>query len=90
MNYTKQSSDDRVLLKTAAFDETLQELTYTNLVHATKITALFFFFTAIFHFLFLSYQYLVESLKTWFRRIAAFLVNCVKSALSVIREHVIS
>jgi len=32
-----------------------------------------FFFTAIFHFLFLSHQYLVELLKTWFRRIAAFL-----------------
>ena len=44
-----------------------------NMVHATnatKITASFFF-TAIFHFLFLSYQYLV---KYWFRRIAAFLV----------------
>ena len=35
------------------------------------------FFTAIFHFLFLSHQYLVESLKTWFRLIAALLVfNC--------------
>jgi len=33
-----------------------------------------FFFTAIFQFLFLSHQYLVESLKTWFRRIAALLV----------------
>ena len=33
-----------------------------------------FFFTAMFYFLFLSYQHLVESLKTWFRRIAAFLV----------------
>jgi len=32
------------------------------------------FFSSIFHFLFLSYQYLVESLKIWFRRIAAFLV----------------
>jgi len=28
---------------------------------------------------FLSYQYLVVSLKTWFRRIAAFLVNLKKS-----------
>jgi len=33
-----------------------------------------FFFTAIIHFLFLSHQYLVESLKTWFRRIAALFV----------------
>jgi len=34
-----------------------------------------FFFTAIFHFLFLSHQYLVELLKTWFRHIAALLVS---------------
>jgi len=45
-------------------------------VHATDATNIMasFLFTAIFHFLFLSYQYLVEALKTWFRRIAAFLV----------------
>jgi len=36
--------------------------------------SIIFFFTAIFYFLLLSHQYLVESLKTWFRRIAAFLV----------------
>jgi len=45
-----------------------------------------FFFTATFYFFFLSYQHLVESLKTWFRRIAAFLVGmliaCAKSAVS--------
>jgi len=44
-----------------------------KLVHATnatKITASFFL-TLFFHFLFLSHQYLVESLKTWFRRIAS-------------------
>ena len=34
----------------------------------------YFFFTAIFHFLFLSHQYLVESLNTWYRHIAALLV----------------
>jgi len=43
------------------------------LTNATKITASFFFI-AIFHFLFLSHQYLVETLKTWFHRIAALLV----------------
>ena len=33
-----------------------------------------FFFSVIFHFFFLLHQYMVESLKTWFSRIAAFLV----------------
>jgi len=33
--------------------------------NATKITTSFFII-AIFHFLFLSHKYLVESLKTWF------------------------
>jgi len=32
------------------------------------------FFTASLYFLFLSHQYLVKLLKTWFRRIAALLV----------------
>jgi len=41
-----------------------------------QTNGIIFFFTAMFHFLFLSYQHLVESLKTWFRRIAAFLVDC--------------
>jgi len=31
----------------------------------------------IFYFFFLSYQFLVESLKTWFRRMAAFLSYCI-------------
>ena len=49
------------------------------------------FFTAIFHFLFLSHQYLVESLKTWFRRIAAFLVFgfVVVVFLLFVQQHII-
>jgi len=48
-----------------------------------------FFFTAIFHFLFLSYQYLVESLKTWFRRIAAFLVCKLVHPNSIYKNRIV-
>ena len=54
-------------------NQSLLTLYLVQATNATKIMASFFF-PAIFHFLFLSYKYLVESLKTWFRRIAAFLV----------------
>jgi len=46
-----------------------------------------FFFTAMFHFLFMSYQHLVESLKTWFRCIAAFLVFSSINVKKALEKH---